>query len=370
MKGNNVFVIDCREPNIRNLLDGFNTKIIHHYNRVYKEASITVIRPPSLLIKGLNRLSYFLFCKRIIKKIIKEKKIDIILLYGVATNGIQTVQAAKEFGIPVMFRELDVAHGLINIPIVRYMAKRCEKYVISNSRFIFTTTPELSRYVISMGAKNENQEVFNLGINLELFKPLEKDLILLNQFEMKVNDKIIVFMGTLYDFAGLDDIISNFNILKKSIQNIKLLIVGGGHAQTHLQNLIKDKNLEKDVKITGFIAQDKIPKHIALAEICINPFQINFVTDSILPTKILEYMSCGKPVISTPLRGTKELLPDEKFGIIYSSQENFIKTIIDLLLNEEKMKELGKNGLAYVKSNHDWNKLSEKLLQKFDEFTS
>lgn len=368
LKGNNVFVIDCREPNIKNLLDGIHTKIIYSYSRVYDGASLTIIRPPSLLIKGLNRLSYFLFCKQVIKKIIKEKKIDIILLYGVATNGIQTIHAAQNYDIPVIFRELDVAHGLIKIPIIRYLAKRCEKYVLRNSNLVLPTTHDLGRYVIDMGTKKENVETFNLGVNLELFRPLGKDPALLEKFRMTKDDKIVVFMGTLYDFSGLDEIILNFNVLQKSINNVKLLIVGGGPIQTRLQNLIKDKNLENDIKITGFISQDEIPNYLALADLCINPFEINFVTDSILPTKILEYMSCSKPVVSTALRGTVELLPNENYGIVYSSKTNFLKTIIELLLDEQKMKKLGKNGLQYVQLNHDWNKLTENLLKKFNNF--
>ena len=79
-----------------------------------------------------------------------------------------------------------------------------------------------------------------------------------------------------------------------------------------------------------------------LADVCINPFYINFVTDSILPTKILEYLACDKPVISTPLRGTVELLPNDNFGIIYSKTENFIESITHLLSNEEKMTRIGR----------------------------
>ena len=66
-----VFVIDCREPDTKNLIDGLHTSTITNFNRVYKNASITVIRLPSLLIKGLNRATYFLACHRIIKKIVQ-----------------------------------------------------------------------------------------------------------------------------------------------------------------------------------------------------------------------------------------------------------------------------------------------------------
>jgi len=61
MKGHKVFVIDCREPDAKNLVDGFRTSTITNFNRVYKNASITVIRLPSLLIKGFNRAQLLLF---------------------------------------------------------------------------------------------------------------------------------------------------------------------------------------------------------------------------------------------------------------------------------------------------------------------
>ena len=102
-----------------------------------------------------------------------------------------------------------------------------------------------------------------------------------------------------------------------------------------------------------------------MADICINPFQINYVTNRVLPTKILEYFACGKPVLSTPLAGTKELLPDEKYGILYSSSENFTKTLSSLLLNKDRLEKLGIQAYEYAQKNHDWKILSNQLLQKF-----
>ena len=67
--------------------------------------------------------------------------------------------------------------------------------------------------------------------------------------------------------------------------------------------------------ITGFVSQKEIPRYVSLADLCINPFRENFVTTDIIPTKILEYLACQKPVLSSPLNGTKELIPDEKYGV-------------------------------------------------------
>ena len=118
--------------------------------------------------------------------------------------------------------------------------------------------------------------------------------------------------------------------------------------------------------LTNFKPQHEIPKFISLADVCINPFEINKITDSIIPIKIFEYLACGKPVLSTPLKGTVVLLPKEDFGIIYSSYDSFVENLSDLLVNTEKLEELGNKGLDYVIKNHDWNILADSLLKKFE----
>ena len=78
-KDHNVFVIDCPDTNDKNFSSGLKTQIISNYSRVYSDSPITLIHPPSILIKGLNRISHFFSCKKIIEKTIIEKKL--ILFY-------------------------------------------------------------------------------------------------------------------------------------------------------------------------------------------------------------------------------------------------------------------------------------------------
>jgi glycosyltransferase involved in cell wall biosynthesis len=363
--GHNVFVIDCPDTENKQIFSNLKTKVTRNYSRIYDEASITLIHPPSLLIKGLNRISHFISCKKIIKQTIIENKIDIIFLYGSITNGIQTLQIAKELQIPVIFRLLDISHGLVKIPILKNLAKKYESMVLSNSLQVLTTTPDMSRFATEMGAKKESVEYFPLGINTDNFKPLERDVSFRDSLGISKNDDVIVFVGTIYPFAGLMQIVNNFENLKKANQNIKLLIIGGGPSYSQLKKLVIKKKLESEVILTNFINQNEIPKYISLADICINPFEINYLTNRIVPTKIIEYFACGKPVLSTPLSGTKELFPDEKFGILYSNSDNFVMTLSTLLLDKNKLKQLGEQSFEYAQQNHDWKILSKQLLTKF-----
>lgn len=369
LNGHDVYVIDCPESNLKNIFTGLRTNVIKNYNRIYPNASITLIRPPSLLIKGLNRLTYFFNCKKVIKEIIIKNKIDIILLYSVATSGIQTIEIANELKIPTIFRVLDVAHGFVNFPLIRQLVKKYEQQVIQNSTLVLPIIPNLLSYALEMGAAQKTTEVFPLGINTKIFKPLSKNNALSKKLGIR-DEKIIMFVGTLFPFSGLSSIISNFNIILQKEKNIKLVIIGGGADFNHLSSLIQKNNLESHVVLTGFIPQHEIPSYLSLANICIQPFETNYLTNCILPSKILEYFACKKPVLSTPLKGTIEYLPNEDYGIVYATSNEFVEKLSELIVDEKYLEKLGENGYSYVTKNHDWDLLVDLLITKFKQLLS
>ena len=365
-KQHQVFVIDCAEPNLSDIQRGLHTSIIKDYHRLYDDASITLIRPSSLLIKGLNRLTYFLSCKKTIKKILVENSIDLIFLYGVATNGIQCIELSRELNIPIVFRALDVAHKLVRIPFLQNHTKKLEKSIFSSADLVLTTTPQLSNYAEEMGSNSDCIKYFPLGVNSRYFKPMKKNNELLQELGIQTNDRIILFMGTLYPWAGIDHILKNFHLLQNKIKQIKFVIIGGGPDFNRLKSLSNELQLNKNIIFTGFVEQKKIPEYIAITDICLSSFAINILTDSIIPTKILEYLACGKPVLSTPLKGTVELLPNENYGIVYSQLDDFISSIEKLLQNKTQLDKLGENGFSYVKKNHYWDSLADQLIKIFD----
>ena len=161
----------------------------------------------------------------------------------------------------------------------------------------------------------------------------------------------------------------DFDELITKTSKIKLLIVGGGPALSRLKSMVKKKKLSSNVIFTGFKPQDDLPNYISLANVCLNPFRINAVTNRIIPTKILEYFACKKPVLSTPLEGTVKLLPNEEFGILYSPIENFVEKLSILTNDRESLERLGKLGYEYVQENHNWENLSKKLIKKFEALT-
>lgn len=354
LQGHNVYVIDYES-----LWDKHSNSKYQELRvaKAYPDSKATLIRPPFIKIPILSRVSAFFSHYKVIEKTIKEKKIDTIILYSVPTNGLQTIYLAKKYHIPVYFRSIDILHKLVHNPILSCVTKELEKYVYSHADLILTISPKLSDYVKKLGAKNVRY--LALGVDTNVFKPHPPDKDLREKWGIKETDKVIVFVGTLPTFSGLD----NFLKVLPTIQaktNAKFMIVGDGIQRSKLERIIKKNNL--DVIITGYQPYADIPKFINLADICVNTFPILPMTNDIFPTKVIQYLACGKPVVSTKLAGIKALIKDGSDGVLYSTNfTDMAGNIIFLLENPTALKLIGNNGLRYVKQNHDYGNIIREL---------
>lgn len=341
-RGHNVYMVDYpMDWDKKGIFDlgSLKTQYLTNIRRANKEKGITLIRPGVIKIPVVSRLiatiSYFF----VIRDAIKKYKIDKIVLYSAPTNGIQTLFWAKKYKIPVHFRLLDVLHQLVPSKLLSLPTYFIEKYIYKRVDEITAITPMLTEYAIKMGGNAKTTTYLPSGSDLDLFYPEAKDEELLKKYNIKKNDQVILFAGTLYDFSGLDVLIKYLAENKSIATNMKFLIVGHGQQSAFLEKLIKESNLGEKIILTGFIDYAKLAKYINLADICINPFRINKVTNIIFPGKIYQYMACEKPVIATRLEGVMGIFPDDggKNNIFYFDLNN-PKEFFDLAKNIGKTK--------------------------------
>jgi glycosyltransferase involved in cell wall biosynthesis len=300
-------------------LGSLKTQYLGNVRKSGKEKGITLIRPGIVKIPGISRLFAYFAYFFIIGKIIKKCCIEKIVLYSVPTNGLQTLYWAKRNKIPVHFRLLDVLHQLVPSKLLSLPTYCMEKFVYRRVSSITAITPMLTQYAVRMGGNPDSTSYLPTGSDIELFFPQAKDPELVRKFSITKEDQVILFAGTLYNFSGLDVLMRFLIDNPPARKDIKFIIAGHGAQTDLLAEMIDENDLNDIVFLTGFIKYSELPKYINLADICINPFAINKVTDIIFPSKIYQYMACEKPVIATRLPGLIDIFPDNggKNNIFY-----------------------------------------------------
>lgn len=343
-------------------LESLKTKETDGVSRALPGASVCLRRPGFIRIPGLSRLSAGLTHYFEIKRTIEEKGIDVIMLYSVPTNGLQTIRLARKFKIPVVFRSIDILHQLVPCPALRLATRFLERKVYSNVDMILAITPNHSRYVISLGAPESRVKLLPLPIDTSIFHPSVDYSEVSQKWGLGEKDQVIVFIGTLFEFSGLDGFIRQFPQVLEAVPEARLLIVGDGPQRPKLERIITEMGLGKQVTVSGFQPYQTMPQYINLAKVCINPFLNTDATRDIFPGKIIQYLACGKATVATPLLGITSLVPGRSQGIIYAdSAGDMAKEVVGLLKSVEHRERLGQAGLDYVKQTHDQQKIARQL---------
>jgi glycosyltransferase involved in cell wall biosynthesis len=176
-------------------------------------------------------------------------------------------------------------------------------------------------------------------------------------------------MGTIYRFSGLDRVIRDWKSLLAVHPTARLLIVGAGEDENRLARIAGETGVASHVVFTGMQPYSKLPDFIRSSDVCINPFELNGITEKILPTKLFQYLACGKPVVATRLPGTLPFLSGEQDGVLYADIENTVPALMKLLSDPEQCNELGTRGVLAAQR-YDWTEIAKQMASWLKELTT
>jgi glycosyltransferase involved in cell wall biosynthesis len=282
------------------------------------------------------------------------------------TIGVQALLAARIFRVPVVFRAIDVTHRLVPSAMLVPVTKLLERFIFNRVDLNIALTPHLKKYILSYGTPEHRVRLLPSGVDCGMFSPGSRNSHLMAQWGITPEDQVILFMGTIYRFSGLDRVIGDFSRILERHPNAKLLIVGPGEDEDRLRALAQTEGVTSRVVFTGAQPYSILPDVIRSSTVCINPFELNGVTENILPTKLFQYMTCEKPVVATPLPGTCTFLSGEDDGIVYAPLERFNEAVISLLGDQERLAVLGRNAGTTARQ-YDWQGIARNLVNCLNE---
>ncbi|MFX1420353.1 MAG: glycosyltransferase [Promethearchaeota archaeon] len=332
-------------------------QVFDNIHRVSKDSHIKVIRTAYLKIPYLRKISSLITNFFEILRIIRKDRPDIIVNFYI-TNGFIGLLLAKLFKIPFLFFYIDILHELVPIPYVKKIARLVTRFTLKHSDKVLAHTKYQYKYLINEGISPEDVSILPDGISLQNSVIDKKKIELLKaKYSINNEDFVIFFMGYLYEFAGLKEIIDYYNT-KVNLKdlNLKFLILGDGGIYKFLQNYIK-KIKANWVILTGKIPYKEIKEYVELADLCLLSFAINNITKEILPIKILEYMAMKKPVLTNSLPVVVYELKRESDLIFAKNQEDLIRMIGELIPQKENLKKIGQKGYKLVKEKYNWTKI-------------
>jgi len=335
--------------------------IYHNIDRAVENSNVSIIRTAHIQVPYIRRISSLITNFFGILAYFRRNRPDIIIGFSI-TNGAIGLLLAKLFRTPFIFYYIDLLHTLVPVSYAQDFARLISRFLFKNSDRVIVVTKPLQKYVLNEGVPLEKVNILLNGISLEnTIVDREKLRDLKSNISIKDDDLVILYMGYLYDFAGLKEIIDYYNAdVKSGKLNIKFLIVGDGGIYNRLINHVKEINADW-VILTGKVPFFEITEYIELADLCLMSFELNDVTKDITPVKVMEYMAMKKPVLSTSLPSVVREIGKNNGVIFAKNQKELVEKIRDLTKEKEKLKKLGLKGYELIKKHYMWPDIMKDL---------
>jgi glycosyltransferase involved in cell wall biosynthesis len=169
----------------------------------------------------------------------------------------------------------------------------------------------------------------------------------------------IGYLGRIYPMDH-ELLIHSFELLSSERRDVELILVG--------QVDERFRRRQDHVTYTGFVGEDRYNDYCNAIDFFVLPFKQTLANRARWPSKIGDYLSYAKPIVSTKVSDIEEVFRDAAVGVLSTSDgsEDFSSAMKSMIDNKSLWESWGRNALGYAKANLDWSMVAAKLVAHFE----
>ena len=214
-------------------------------------------------------------------------------------------------------------------------------------------------------------DIVENGVETDLFAP-DSVAAAGRRKELNAESRFLVsYIGTLGMAHGLETLLDAAATLQSKAPHVLFLLVGEGSEKERIKSLAQSRGLA-NVRFLDQQPREKIPSFISASNLCLVLLKKTDVFKTVIPTKMLEYMSCARPVILGVEGQARQILEDAGAGLAIEPENAaaIAAAIIQLDHNRELAKTLGEQGRSYILQNFSRASTAEKYITVMRDITS
>lgn len=224
--------------------------------------------------------------------------------------------------------------------VAKFLYRRCDHLVVVTLAF--------KEYLATnWRVRPEKMSVVENGVETELFSPGEDEAL---RRELGLEGKFVVsYIGTLGMAHGLDTLLGTAKQLLASGSLVTFLLVGEGAEKQSLRDMASRCGLS-NVVFLDQRPREHMPAIIRASDACLVMLKKREIFRTVIPTKLLEFMSCGRPVILAVDGQAREIVETARAGLcIEPENAEALAGAIEQLVSAPVLRQtLGNNGRRWI----------------------
>ena len=252
---------------------------------------------------------------RMLRDILQRNQYDILLCNTVVGSAVARLAAAplRKKGLKVIY----LNHGLhffpgasllrwvMGYPMERGLSRRTDVLITINHTDYATAKRHLKIPVIA--------QCCGMGVNLQRFRNAalspEERVKKRSALGIGAKDFVLTYVAEITSNKNQKMLLDAFEIVRKTVPNTKLMLIGPEHDGGALHKTIHRKGLQKDVLHLGW--RNDVPTLLQLADVYVASSKSEG-----LGLNLIEAMAAGLPVVATENRGHAELISSGQNGFL------------------------------------------------------
>jgi colanic acid biosynthesis glycosyl transferase WcaI len=170
--------------------------------------------------------------------------------------------------------------------------------------------------------------------------------------QLNLGDRFLIcYIGTIGMAHGLRTLIAAAERLRTALPAALFLLIGEGADKRALDELAAARGLT-NLRFLGQQPRARIPVHISAADICLVMLKKNDLFKTVIPTKLLEYMACERPVLVAVDGQARQIVEATGAGVFVEPEDSdaLVQAIVDLAADPERRQRMGISGRTYILS--------------------
>lgn len=290
----------------------FKTKLFSQYSKLIdvpfyeNRHGISVYHPRYIVVPKIGMiftpffLAFSIYCQ--VKRLMKQgEQYDVIDAHYYYPDGVSAAIVSRLLKLPLTITARGTDINLIpdfNLP------RKMILWASGVAKYNLAVCNALRLRMIEIGINAANTKVFRNGVDLSLFKPMEKQQL---RQKWQIKNKLLLSVGFLIERKGHHLVIEAL----LDLPDYDLFIVGGGDWESKLKELAIHLGVESRVRFLGELEQNQLSELYNCADALVLASSREGWANV-----LLEAMACGTPVVATNIWGTPEVVQIPEAGVL------------------------------------------------------
>jgi len=234
------------------------------------------------------------------------------------------------------------------------------RWIMPRSDHVFVQSDRMKKNVCAHGIPPTKVSPILTGFDLTGILPVKP------RDPNSVASTTLAYLGTLESSRHLEVLVDMLAQLRAAGMNARLLLIGDADKPQHrllLERCAQELGMTQHVQLTGFLPQAEALCLIEASDICISPIFRSPILEVGSPTKLIEYMALGLPVIANDHPEQEEILRESRAGVCVPWGARHFARAVTWLMKRSRTERaaMGARGRAWVEANRTYARIADEV---------